>query len=162
MSSSADSTDGPQYRVSSRNLARDLSHAEADASARELGALSATSLEALLQKLTALDPTQFGEADPHLIVTARRGRFAIRPERGQVRVQTVGDAAPTFLTLAPSEVPAWLDSTAVAAATPGVSVPAYEPKRRISNGGAVAFLVLCLVILGVSAYLTFRPGPVVP
>jgi hypothetical protein len=162
--SNADSAGGTDYKVSSRALAADLAVASIHESARDLGSVDTPALVALLEKLAALDASAVAEADPQLVVTARRGRFTIRPGRGRLllRLATGGDQSYWELTAA--EVPGFLDGRELPNApsgTPDGDLPVEAPvETRLAL--ALTLFAATFLIVAASAWLTFRPDDVDP
>jgi hypothetical protein len=161
-SSNADAA-GPVFKVASRALAADLSAARIEESSRDLESTDTAGLLALLGRLAALDPADFGDADPHLVVGGRRGRFAIRPAGGRLVVRTAGADDASYLVLEPAAIPAFLDGRDLPAASadlPDAGAPAAPASPRRALAGAL-FAAAGLAV-AVSAWLTFRPVEIDP
>jgi hypothetical protein len=156
-SSNADTPAGPIFRVTTRALAGDLSAACVDESARDLGAVDAPCLLALLEKLAALAATEVAEADPHLVVAARRGRFTIRPARNRFLVRSATDGAQGYLELSAAEVPEFLEGRDVRPAVPAEApVPlAPPPQAETRLVLAMALFGLAVLSVAVSVWVTF-------
>lgn len=161
-SSNADAA-GPVFKVASRALSIDLSAARVQESSRDLGSTDTAGLLVLLGRLVALDPADFGDADPHLVVGGRRGRFAVRPAGGRLIVRAAGADDSAYLVLDPAAVPAFLDGRdpAPAPAEPSeVAAPAAPTPRR--RGLAGALFAAAALAIALSAWITFRPVEVDP
>ena len=159
----ADSPAAPTFKVTTRALTADLAAARSDESSRELGALDSDGLVALLGKLAALDPSEVAEADPHLVVTGRRGRFTIRPGRERFLLRSSTDAQ-NYLERAASEIPSFLDGKDISSPTPS-DAPApvvVRPPAETKLVLALTLFALAALIVATSAWLTFRPDEVDP
>lgn len=144
--------------MGTRQLAADLGAAGAEHNARELGQIGASQLNPLLAKLAEFSPDQLADADPHLVVSGRRGRFLVRPARGQLRLFDASDAMRDPLEISASEVAGYLDGSElktveVLAEPSGSGLAAPNPRM----GLVVALLGFSTAMVGGSAYFTFRP-----
>ncbi len=163
-SSNADSPTGPTFKVSTRALTVDLGAARLEESARDLGDIDRSGLGALLEKLGTLDPGEVAEADPHLLVTGRRGRFTVRPARDRFVLRSATDAAQNYLELAAAEVPDFLDGAEIQPAAPpppsAPAVVAHPAETRLAL--ALTLFALTALIVAGSAWWTFRPDDLDP
>lgn len=164
-SSNAEPAAGPTFKVVSRALSADLTTASVTESGRDLGTKSAVELAELLARLAALDPAQFADADPHFLVTGRRGRFTIKPGRGQLLLQAVGGQDTAYFALPVDQVPAYLDGRDPVAVPAGETTPA---STAVAGGAAsrgplaFALFALAIVLVAGSAYFTFQTEDVDP
>ncbi|HEX2854960.1 MAG TPA: hypothetical protein VHO24_17130 [Opitutaceae bacterium] len=148
------------FKVSTRQLAPDLGAAGAEHDPRDLGQLGASQLNSLLEKLVTFTPDKLVDADPHLVVSGRRGRFLVRPSRGKVRLFDATDATRDPLEITAPEVADYLDGCElkpVAEAAEAAGVPDATNTRM---GLVIALLVLSTTMVGASAYFTFRPATI--
>lgn len=146
------------FKVSTRQLSLDLSTAGVEHNARELGQLPASQLNPLLLKLAEFAPEQMLEADPHLVVSGRRGRFLIRPARGKLRLFDANDATRAPLEIDAPQAADYLDGSELKP----VEAPAEIPLENLDKtnrrmGLVVALLCLSTALVAGSAYFTFRP-----
>lgn len=164
-SSNAEPASGPTFKVACRELSADLGTADVTESGCELGSLSAGELTGLLVKLAALDPTTFGEADPHLLVSSRRGRFIVKPGRGKLLLRSTGEQDAAYFELPVDQTPAYLDGKdPVAGSLSEPAAIAAEPTGtwRSNPALAVAMFVVAAALVASSAFLTFRTDEVDP
>lgn len=164
MSSNADTVSvvsDTTFKVGTRQLSEDLSSAGAEHNARDLGAVPATRFLEILQSLAGLPLDQVVEADPHLVVTARRGRFLVRPSRGKLRLFDATDAARAHLELEVAEVPRYLEGVDVIApaAANEASLETEAPTSKSRMALAMGLMTLSLLSVAGSAYYTFQPIP---
>lgn len=163
-SSNADPARSPSFRATTRCLSADLATADAGESARDLGTLSAEKLAEILARLGALDAAQLMDADPQVVVTARRGRFVIRPGRGKLILREAHDTQQSYFELTAAEVPSYLDNLDYVAASPpsetvATGIQPVPPKKR-----SVAYMLFAAtgLLVVISAFLTFRTDEVDP
>jgi hypothetical protein len=159
--SNADSKTEVLFKVGTRQLSPDLSAAAPELNARDLGQISAPALLEIARKLTEIPAAQLNDADPHVVITGRRGRFLVRPHRGKLRLSDAGDAGRTPLEISPEDLANYLDGSELPTAT---AASAESPRDVIEMPsprlGLVAGLVLfSAILLGGSAYFTFREVP---
>lgn len=150
------------FKVSLRQLAPDLESAGAELNARELGQIGATELNALLAKLAQFSSEKLIDADPHLTVSGRRGRFLVRPiGNGKLRLSDANDPGRDPLEIQPTEVAEYLDGFELKPVEVTAEMPANPPDATNTRTGLVAVLLLLTVgMVSTSAYLTFRPRPI--
>lgn len=164
-SSNAEPVRGPVFHVVMRNIARDFASANAAESSRELGTLDREQFEAVLAKLAALDVPADSDADPRLLVKARRGSFVVRPQLGRWLVEVAGSADRAWTKLETPDVAPYLADLEIAS-TPAAEVVADSlpvkgtPPAR--TGLVLILMAVTVLALGGSAYFTFRPDPVDP
>lgn len=160
----ADPARSPSFRVSTRCLSADLTTADAGESARDLGTLSTEKLAEVLTCLGAFDPTQLLDADPQVVVTARRGRFFIRPGRGKLILREAHDAQQSYFELPAAEVPSYLDDRDYVPTTPPAEMPAAStsPVRSKKPAVAAALCTIAVLLAGISALFTFRTEEIDP
>lgn len=147
------------FKVGTRELSADLSAVGTEQGARDLGTVSATRFAEILTRLAGLAAGAVFDADPHLVVTARRGRFLVRPSRGKLHLFDANDTTRTPLELTAAEVPAYLEGTEISAATPEVASLASSSEavaNRTRMGLVVGMLTLSALSVATSAYFTFR------
>lgn len=155
------------FNVSVRNVSPDLQTVGTHLGEQPVGDVSASHLTGMLEKLTQLDPVSLVEADPVLVIAARRGRFTAKPHLERIVLQPAGDLNAAFTELTPGEVPGWLlgaEGEAPAGLTPPptatgtIKLPASSRKRTL----ALLFLLVSAAAFAVSAYFNFRPHPLFP
>ena len=132
------------FAVTTVHLSSDTAAAGVDFGQTELGELSAAELLALLARFRQLDALQNADIDPHLLITARAGRFLIRTGQGKLFLYNARDTTEPYAELTPEEILAHLDHTPAAAAAESdvSSVPPPAPHRGIAFGIFIAGLAL--------------------
>lgn len=160
-SSNAEPPSGPTFKVTSRALTADLATASVGETARELGSFTSAGLTELLVRLTALDPAKFADADPQLLVSARRGRFVVKPGNSRLLLRSAGEPDATYFELPAEQVAEFLsghDSVPMPMGTTQ-DLPADMPavRRRSTPLAAVLFVVTALVVAGSAAVTIKRP-----
>lgn len=146
------------FKVSTRQLSTDLATAGPEHDPRELGQLSASQLNPLLTKLTAFTPEKLIDADPHLVVSGRRGRFLVRPSRGKLRLFDANDLNRDPLEIGAAEVASYLDGSELKPVEATAEVSGGVPDATNTRMGlVVALLLASFTMVGASAYLTFKP-----
>jgi hypothetical protein len=139
------------FTVTTVNLAHDTRSASAGHGATELGDFSAEELSALLERFRAIDALQNHDAEPHLIIVTRAGRFIIRTSQGRLLLYNARDNTIPYVELTADEIIAQLDApvTTVAPSADDARRPAaITPSRSI----AVAILVAGLSLNGYTLY----------
>jgi hypothetical protein len=156
-SSNAEPGRTASYKVASRQLAADMASAGTSYGARDLGKLDPGQLVEVLTKLGALDAGQLQDSDPYLVVTARRGRFLVRPANGRLRLSEADNPARAFLELAAGDVPDYLDGvdSPAPAEDPVIGTTVVEPTNT-RMGLVVGLLSASVLLVAGSAYFTFR------
>jgi hypothetical protein len=157
----------PLFQISTVNLEADASRAHVDLGTCPRGECSAEALVALLTRFAALDAIQNSDAEPQVLVTSRRGRFAIRMGLGKLFVYETRDASRTYVELLPADIPRYLehgigsdapmeaDDPALAEAL--AAAAAQKPSRA---GLALLLMALGLGAATVSATLSLRTEPI--
>jgi len=144
------------FKVTTLNLAPDTRSALPAPDPTDLGELSADEFGALLARFRDLDSVQNLETDPHLVVTARAGKFIVRTSRGKLLLYDARDITAPYAELTVAEILAHLDrapAAPVAADTLGdASAKAASAPHR---GIAFAILVAGLVLNGYTLYSVF-------
>jgi hypothetical protein len=157
--SNAEVPPGGDFKVSTRALAADLSSAHAEESSRELGSVDAARLLALLEKLSALDAAVVAEADPQIVVSARRGRFTIRPSQGRLLIRPAADGGQNYWEFNAADVPAFLEGRDAPGGVPADPTDPVDvappPKTRLPL--ALSLFAIAASAMALSAWLTFRP-----
>jgi hypothetical protein len=147
------------FKVGTRQLSPDFSAVGPEHNACDLGQISGSKLIEVSKKLLQIGTTQLIDADPHLVVAGRRGRFLARPvAAGKLRLFDAADATRAYLELTPAEMPSYLDGAELATSAEAPQENPIEilstPDRRM--GLVVGLLVLSATLLGGSAYFTFQ------
>lgn len=146
------------FKVSLRQLAPDLDAAGPEHDPRELGQLTASQLNPLLTKLATFTPDRLVDADPHLVVSGRRGRFLVRPSRGKLRLFDANDNTRDPLEVSAAEVADYLDGSELKPVEETVEISGGVPDATNTRMGlVVALLLLSATMVGASAYFTFKP-----
>lgn len=158
--SNADAPGGAGYKIATRALTADLSAARTDESSRDLGTVDEPGLRALLEKLSALDPSDVAEADPQLVVSARRGRFTLRPGQGRILIRSATDGGQHYWEMAAGEVPDFLNGKEIPEApttsAPEAVVVVHPVETKLAL--ALSLFAAAVLIVAISAWLTFRPN----
>lgn len=160
-SSNADPTREAAFKVSLRQLTPDLSESGANLDPRDLGQIDAPQLDALFAKLAAFTPDKLIDADPHLVISARRGRFLVRPARGKLRLYDGNDLNRDPLEIDVGQATQYLNGSELKSAEE--TNPISPPPSETSNPrmALVATLLLLSVgLIGASAFLTFKHQPI--
>lgn len=153
--------------MTTRALSADLATAHAKEPSRSLGTLNAADFSEVLARLAAFNPALLDDAEPELVVTARRGRFIVQPGRGKLLLRSANDPEQAYVELPAGDVPAFLDNPEYVAAPPPdhpdappkvADLPAPAAPRK--SAFAFALLAGALALLAGSAYVTYRPNPV--
>ncbi|MBP6508173.1 MAG: hypothetical protein KA257_11475 [Opitutaceae bacterium] len=164
MSSNAEPAGATPFQVSTRDLSEDFSSVGASHSVRDLGALGHAQFTALLGNLLAIDAMQLLDGNPHLLVTAKRGRFTVQPSKGKLMLREAGQPNASFMELSAAEVPDWLDQreTTAGGATNDSPAATAQPGTDPRRAQLVALLfAVTLIALAVSVYFTFiRTAPI--
>lgn len=141
------------FQVTTINLSPDTLSATPGQDPTDLGELSAEEFSALLGRFRLLDPIQNNEADPHILVTARAGKFIIRTGQGKLHVYDARDPTVPYLDLTPEKIVADLDQTPT---SPVEDIPAEVPLKPAvstpSRGIALAILIAGLSLNGYTLY----------
>ncbi len=165
----------PIFNVTLVNLDADARTAVPDQGRLSLGKLTTDQLIALLEAFRELDPLQNLEAEPEILVEARREKYLIRNDRKNLLLYNVRNTAEPAYKLTPAEIIAELDGSAASARTTTVPFagsrekpaetieyvpPPVAPKKPPVLLAAVAIL-LGLGVLAVG-FLTFSQKEPVP
>ena len=164
----------PLFTVTLVNLDAEARTAMPDQGRLSLGKLDADRLVALLETFRELDPLQNLEAEPEIVVEARREKYLIRNDRKNLLLYNVRNTAEPAYKLSPAEIIAELDGSAASARTtvpfhghgekPAEVMeyvpPPVTPKKPPVLLAAVAIL-LGLGVLAVG-FLTFSQKEPVP
>ena len=142
------------FKVTTVNLAPDTLSANPGAGATDLGELSPEEFAGLLARFRALDPIQNLEADPHVLVTARAGKFIIRTDHGKLHLYDARDTTVPFLELTPDELIANLDQVAPPA-TLSSDEASSSAASTPSRGIALAIFMAGLSLNGYTLYSVF-------
>lgn len=139
------------FTVTTVNLAHDTRSASPGHGATDLGELSVEELSALLERFRAIDSLQNHDAEPHLIVVARAGKFIIRTSQGRLLLYNARDSTIPYVELTAEEIVAQLDRPVTTAAP--FDDDAQRPAAITpSRGIAVAILVAGLSLNGYTLY----------
>ncbi|MCX6955599.1 MAG: hypothetical protein NTV51_25925, partial [Verrucomicrobia bacterium] len=114
----------------------DFSTIGPDQSPHDLGALSEPAFRSLIEKFAAIEPVRLLDGDPHLVVTARRGRFMVFSAHGQLLVRSAHDPLDASVKFTPDALPAFLDTAENPPATP--PAPAKSFPSLIGSAALVA------------------------
>jgi hypothetical protein len=160
-------TSSARYPVVLRGISADLQEVGPHLADENLGDLDSGQVLELLEGIVTMDPVRLLDGDPQILISGRRGAFSAKPNRGNLLLKTAGDFNAAYLELPPAEVTAWLDETEGDASTaelsgsetPLAATVVHTAKRR--RLAAVA-MIISLMALAVSAYLTLRPRPLIP
>jgi hypothetical protein len=160
-SSNADPTPDAAFKVSLRQLTPDLSEAGANLDPRDLGQIGAMQLDALFAKLVAFTPDKLIDADPHLVISARRGRFLVRPARGKLRLYDGNDLNRDPLEIEVGQATRYLNGSELKS---GEEADAISPPSSDTSNPRMALaatlLLLSIGLVSASAYLTFKHQPI--
>jgi len=148
------------FHVITVNLAPDTTSADVAHAATDLGELSPEEFTALLERFRHLDPVQNLEGDPHLLVTARAGKFLIRTGQGKLLLYNSREPLAPYAELSASQIVGQLDQAAhlgpAPAAEPGAKSAVSAPNRGI----AFAILLAGLALNGYTLYSVFYTASV--
>lgn len=142
------------FKVTTINLSPDtLSSVPGDV-ATDLGELSSEEFSALLERFRNLDPVQNNEANPHILVTARAGKFIVRTGQGKLHLYDARDTTVPYLELTPEKIVADLDEAPTAPIQPEVPSDgaAKQAVSTPSRGIALAILIAGLSLNGYTLY----------
>ena len=145
------------FTVTTFNLAPDTRSAVPGQGHTDLGELSIEEFSFLLARFRELDSQQNLEGDPHLIVTARAGKFLVRTNRGKLLLYDARDTTVPYADLTAEEIVAQLDRVPAVEQQPdgpSAAVPT-EVASTPSRGIAVAILLAGLVLNGYTLYSVF-------
>lgn len=144
------------YPVSTVNLSPDATRADISFGTVDLGMHSAEELTSLLERFQQLEGVRMVQAEPHLILTGRSGKFHVRTGQGKLFLYNARATVEPYAELTALEIIAQLDRDSVTAApfaplSDSSSPPAAAPSRGI----AVAILVAGLMLNGYTIYSVF-------
>jgi hypothetical protein len=144
------------FHVVTVNLANDSSSADIAHGSIDVGELTADEFVALLERFRRLDPVQNHEADPHLLVTTRAGKFRIRTGQGKLHLDNPRDTTEPYAELSAAEIVEQL------ARGPSTEVPGDDgeaatakPAATPNRGIAAAILIAGLALNGYTLYSVF-------
>jgi len=145
------------FNVTTVNLSPDTRTAIAGQEATALGDLSLEEFSALLERLREIDPVQNHEADPHLLVTSRAGKFIVRTGQGKLLLYDARDTTAPYAELTTGDIIAHLDrpSSLTDRLDPSADALAREAARTPSRGIAAAILIAGLLLNGYTLYSVF-------
>jgi hypothetical protein len=144
------------FHVVTMNLDIDLASADVAHGPIDLGQLTAEEFAALLERFRQLDPVQVSEADPHLLVTARAGKFRVRTVHGKLILETQRSATAGFAEFSAGEIIRHLDRSPATAPPFATDRPAPEKSAAAPNRGiAAAILAAGLALNGYTLYSVF-------
>lgn len=150
------------FQVTTVNLSSDTLSASPNLGSADLGDLSVEEMTALLERFSQLDPQQNEDAEPHLLVTARAGRFVIRTDQGKLFLRNARDVSEPFASQLPiPELIAYIDRELTSppfAVTSGSGNPlsaAANAKATPHTGIAVAILAAGLSLNGYTLFSVF-------
>lgn len=144
------------FLVTTVNLSADTTSASAAHGSADLGDLPSEEFAALLERFRLLDSIQNHEADPHLLVTARAGRFVVRTGRGKLFLYDARDTVEPYAELTSGEIIQHLDRSADAAQADALDeASAKEPAPTPNRGIAFAILIAGLALNGYTLYSVF-------
>lgn len=142
------------FKITLVNLSPDDLSPSASFGANAVGEIDPDQFVTLLELFRTLESLQVLEADPHIIVESRYGKYLIRTGQGKLFLYDARDSAKPYAELAAAEI-AQLISAAPAAgheeATAMPEVPARTPHRGI----AIAMLAAGLCLNGYTLYSVF-------
>lgn len=148
------------YPVSTVNLSPDFTRADVAFGTVDLGKLSAGDLVALLERFRHLDGVGNLDAEPHVILTGRSGRFHVRTGQGKLFLYNARATLEPYAELTAAEIVTQLERESVtappfpmggSAASPPDARPPAAPHRFI----AVAILVVGMALNGYTLYSVF-------
>ncbi len=147
------------FRVSTVHLSPDATTASPTLGTTDLGEISAADLLTLLQRLRDVDALQVVDAEPHLLVVARSGRFIVRTGRKKLFLYDARDAVQPYAELTAEEIVAQLERNVAPSPPPAdaVSAEAAAAVRRAAphRGIAAAILAAGLALNGYTLYSVF-------
>jgi hypothetical protein len=139
------------FTVTSVHLSSDTTVVDPTLGHAELGSLSEEEFIALLYRFRALDAGPHPDADPHLLVSARAGRFIIRTGRGKLSLYNARDTTEPYAELTPAEIVTQIDRQLTS--PPFEFITAQAPAKPTPRYG-IAFAIL-LAGLGLNAYTLY-------
>jgi hypothetical protein len=150
------------FRVSTVHLSADAATADPTLAATELGEVSRDTLLTLLGRLRELDASHLVDAEPHLLVTSRAGRFIVRTGRKKLFLYDARDNVQPYAELTPEEIVALLEREHVTAAPWSANegnapAEAAHAARRAAphTGIAATILIAGLALNGYTLYSVF-------
>lgn len=144
------------FQVVTINLSTDTTSADTAHGPIDVGELTPEEFAALLDRFRRLDPVQNQEADPHLLVTARAGKFRIRTGRGKLFLENAGGMTQPYSELTAEEIIRYLDrSSSTAAPFAEDKITSAKSSAAPNRGIAAAILVAGLALNGYTLYSVF-------
>lgn len=144
------------YPVSTVNLSPDCTRADTSFGTVDLGMMSAEQLKALLERFQQLEGVRIVQAEPHLILTGRSGKFHVRTGQGKLFLYNARATVEPYAELTASEIITQLDRESVTTAPfASVTDPSAPPTAAPSRGIAAAILVAGLMLNGYTIYSVF-------
>jgi hypothetical protein len=148
------------YHVTAAFLSPDVTRFDPAAEPTDLGTVSGPDLIVLLERLRQLPATESAEAEPHLIIVGRSGKFHVRPGNQRLFLYNARDTVEPYAELSAVEILAQLDRTdSTAAPFPtsdpvAASLPLDPPAKPAAphRGIAAAILVAGLLLNGYTLY----------
>jgi hypothetical protein len=144
------------FHVVTVNLANDSSSASPAHGAIDVGELTPAEFTALLERFRRLDSIQNHEADPHLLVTTRAGKFCIRTGQGKLSLGNARSTVEPFVEHTADEIIRQLEHV------PSLAVPLEDDRAGPAKssatphrGIAVAILIAGLALNGYTLYSVF-------
>jgi hypothetical protein len=138
------------YQVSTVNLSADGTQARPSYGTVEIGDIDTAALTEWLEQLRRLDHVQNHEADPHLIIVCRAGKFHVRTGQGKLFLYNARASAEPYAELTADEIVAHLNGGEFAAA-PFSSAPTDEtgddPRAKPTPSRGIAIGILFAGIL---------------
>jgi hypothetical protein len=118
------------------------------------GEIDQDQLIALLELFRTIESMQVLEADPHLIVESRNGKYLIRTGQGKLFLYDARDSAKPYAELTAAEIARLLSAAPVAPQEEAAPLPA-APARTPHRGIAIAMLAAGLCLNGYTLYSVF-------
>lgn len=141
------------FNVTVVNLTPDLHSAQPDLGAHDLGAIDANRLEIILTSFRALDAIQIHDAEPQVVIEARRGKYIVRTGHGKLFLYNARDSSVPYAELEPAQIVQELGSAATTAETP--ATPALRASTAPHHAIGAAILAVGLLLNGYTVYSVF-------
>lgn len=144
------------FKVVTVNLSADVRSAHLEYGQCDAGEVDAASLVAALEAFREIDAIQNLDAEPHLLITGRNGKFIVRTNSGQLFLSEARDSSRGSTALTAQEIIEQIDrSTTNPAVEPEAPTLSAPRRRRISTGISVSILCAGLLLNGYTLYSAF-------
>lgn len=144
------------FHVSTCGLSPDQRHAGKEFGSLCLGEISAERMTELLNLFANIEPVEIYEAEPHLIVKTRVGKFLIRTSQNKLHVYNARNITDPSFEITPSNLGA-LDGSALAAKSTTVTVagPTAALRPNNKNHQVILATVLWAIALSINGFTVY-------